>query len=83
MKACNECKHWTRDGTGYFGSCNNPKFVYKDELAIQLPIDGLIYLDAKGYSASFETGQNFGCIHFQCAACAIGNAGRCVCENDE
>ena len=44
--------------------CSNNKFVYTGEGA-SMDNDGLGYWDCESYSASFETGENFGCIHFK------------------
>lgn len=48
------------------GNCSNDKFVYTDGMdKSEPPIDGLGYWDYDGYYAEFETGANFGCIHFK------------------
>lgn len=48
------------------GECLHPTFVYTgDSYPKHTPENGLSYFDAEGYGAGFETGQNFGCIHFE------------------
>jgi hypothetical protein len=60
-----------------FGSCSNPHFVYGkksyygttthklNRSTITISDDSLAYDDHEEWSASFDTGQNFGCIHFE------------------
>jgi len=44
------------------GTCDSDKFIYYgDENALD---DRLSYFDYENYQASFEVGENFGCIHF-------------------
>lgn len=67
MNTCDVCKHWELDEDKYIsksiltGECKNNKFVYDRDC----PIDGLRYWDYEGYSAGFETGPKFGCIHWE------------------
>jgi hypothetical protein len=49
----------------FFGSCSNPKFVYVQGGIEEAVLDGLNYWDYESYYASFETGEKFGCIHFE------------------
>jgi len=72
MKAiCKNCKYWSSIRSPYedkngnnTGSCSNKKFIYAiDDKKIDS--DGLRYWDAEAYYAYFETGLNFGCIHFE------------------
>lgn len=67
MNTCKTCQHWRRytdsfdseyRGT-HAGRCNSDKFVYDEKVAL----DGLRYWDYEGYSAGFETGEDFGCVH--------------------
>ena len=44
------------------GRCNSDKFIYDEDT--KPPMDGLRYWDSEGYSAGFEVGENFGCIHW-------------------
>ena len=67
---CKNCKYWTQHVGPYkdthFGSCSNEKFVYTfTSLNKDVPDDGLGYWDEECYKAYFETGENFGCIHFE------------------
>jgi hypothetical protein len=59
---CGKCAHWTRIefGEPHAGKCASDKFIYGD----QPPKDGLTYWDYESYKAGFETGEDFGCIHF-------------------
>lgn len=66
---CASCNHWTdfrsleqRDWrTDESGKCNCDKFTYDGLTAL----DGLNYLDAAHYAASFSTGREFGCVHWK------------------
>jgi len=64
---CQNCMYWTRFKESYenkeYGDCNNDKFNY--EYPAKNKDDNLVYRDGEGWSAGFETGQNFGCIHFK------------------
>lgn len=70
MNTCKTCKHWSpykekfdREYHGkHSGRCDNEKFAYK-ESSEKVEPDGLMYWDYEGYSAGFETGRDFGCIH--------------------
>jgi hypothetical protein len=48
------------------GSCDSDKWVYVGDLdkrgSTELP-DGVHYSDCGGYTASFQTGEDFGCVH--------------------
>lgn len=68
---CGTCKHWTRYAdefdVSYYGKhagyCISNKFVYSDP-ATETPHDGLLYWDGESYGAGFNTGENFGCVHW-------------------
>lgn len=68
---CATCKHWRRYteevDVNYHGKhagvCNSNSFVYDD--GPQTPKDGLKYWDYEGYSAGFNTGEEFGCVHWE------------------
>jgi len=45
----------------HYGKCDNEKFNYDGDRHV----DGLHYWDAEGYFADFETGEDFGCIHWK------------------
>ena len=64
---CKTCTHWKRlsdSDAQYFGphagKCASDSFVYDDDM----PADGLEYWDHEGYSADFNTGEDFGCVHW-------------------
>ena len=60
-KSCGSCRYWTRGKDEcYGGVCSNDKFVERDDT----PKDGLSYWDYECYSAGFNTGEDFGCIHW-------------------
>lgn len=70
MNKCKNCKYWLRNTKEFetkdFGECTCKKFQYEDIFREKKTTDDmLLYADYEGYSASFETGQNFGCIHFK------------------
>ncbi len=70
---CGKCKHWRRYSMEFdvnyhgkhAGTCNSDKFVYDE--GPQPPQDGLRYWDYEGYSAGFDTGEDFGCVHWVAA----------------
>jgi hypothetical protein len=70
---CGTCKHWKRYTEkfdveyhgAHAGTCESDKFVYYE--GSKTPIDGLRYWDYEGYSAGFDTGESFGCIHWSAA----------------
>lgn len=71
---CKTCKHWQRYSSDFdlnyhgkhAGTCNSDKFVY--DSVTQPPQDGLRYWDTKDYNASFNTGEDFGCVHWTAAS---------------
>lgn len=70
---CKNCKYWEGFGSDYkgYGQCKCEKFVYdKQDFNINIEKecktkDCLFYTDSEGWSASFSTGENFGCVHFE------------------
>ena len=71
MKTCSTCQHWRpftedRQRTD-FGSCQSDKFLYDDgcNRDKDFATDMLLYSDYEGYSACFDTGKDFGCIHHE------------------
>lgn len=76
-KVCENCKHWIRNKESYqskkYGRCNCESFEYgssfhygKEDNKITINDNSkLLYQDHDNYSADFETGENFGCIHFK------------------
>ena len=65
-KICENCKHWSKfiNDRDNYGGCNSEKFIYAEEFTKDSPADGFTYGDYEGYSAYFETGAKFGCIHW-------------------
>ena len=74
MNTCETCAAWTQEeprGCARlpkgFGYCVSPKFYYTgdgtDDPA-EGEVDCLTYWDCEGYGAGFETGKDFGCIHW-------------------
>ena len=71
---CIDCLYWQRnvehpwypDRGTKFGECFCDQFIYTGDGQFDFPFKGdeLLYWDSEGYSASFITGENFGCIHF-------------------
>lgn len=75
---CKDCKGWIRhtvhrlgrplDRYTSFGTCTSLKFVDVSNLDSDdkwPPKDGVAYSDNESYEAWFETGEDFGCIHFE------------------
>ena len=73
MGRCKNCRHYfehfntERDN---YGACMSSKFIYDNDLDLddELEIvddDCLLYGDSEQYSAYFEVGENFGCVHFK------------------
>ena len=71
---CESCKHWTPRAykSAYEseipegGNCTCEKFMYTEETELKRPgNDCLVYWDYEGYSAGFETGKDFGCVHWE------------------
>jgi len=67
MNTCKTCKYWTKNNCDYeythLGDCDCPKWV--DGCMGDAPPDGVKYHDYEGYMAYFETGEDFGCIHWE------------------
>ena len=64
---CKNCKYFSQPGLDDIqGSCNCPKFIYSGEWGTKEDQDdALYYCDYEGYSASFNVGINFGCVHYE------------------
>ena len=77
---CKDCKYWKRhskDNSNYDesndkrGKCSSPKFIdvsyenYFESEQKTNKSDTLEYWDFEAYKAGFNTGENFGCIHFK------------------
>ena len=63
-KICKNCGDWNRSHhLSYLGECKNDSFVYSGN-GINCCNNGLQYWDVESCNAGFETGENFGCIHF-------------------
>lgn len=72
MITCKECIHWnTEKEPNYhlpsvnYNDCklDGDKFLYDPYTDEECKSDSLIYWDKSSYSASFQTGPDFGCIH--------------------
>jgi len=78
MNRCKTCGHWKRHTDKYdsvrMGSCDSDKWEYEGSDLV----DGVSYGDYEGYSASFETGEDFGCIHHTSNAGISANAENAV-----
>lgn len=81
MNQCKNCKYFKRytrefDNNNY-GRCQSNKLLYasttedgvenwdKGERRILKDTDLLLFMDADGYQAEIEVGQDFGCIHYE------------------
>ena len=76
-KLCKNCKYFKRHENSVFsskfGNCTCSKFIYgsafehteKEKNDFSEKADELLYEDYEGYSAGFEVGENFGCIHWK------------------
>jgi len=64
-KTCKNCRWWMRKAEGDCGECACEKFILGDELYYSKPrpLDILVYDGDAG--ACFDTGPDFGCVHFQ------------------
>lgn len=72
---CKDCMYYQENTERYerkqYGKCCNEKFIYdswlndNEEDEVRKNNDCLLYADYEGYSASFEVGENFGCVHFK------------------
>ena len=77
IKLCKNCKHFKRNNDNIhstkYGECNCNKFVYGTSFEhsnskyndFSNKADELLYQDYENYSANFEVGENFGCIHWE------------------
>ncbi len=69
---CKTCKHWERYTNAFemkyygthAGKCGSKKFLYDGQVTLQ---DGLSYWDHEDYGAGFNTGEDFGCVHWVAA----------------
>jgi len=65
-KICKNCRFWEPPGdNSKFGNCKNENFVYCGDAYSDTGTDALVYGDYDGYSASFGTGEDFGCVHWE------------------
>jgi hypothetical protein len=66
---CKNCKFWEKPANGNYGECMSEKLDYDSSIGYSdkhiKEMDKLLYFDMEHYSASFKTGPEFGCIHFQ------------------
>jgi hypothetical protein len=63
MNTCDTCKHWKRNTYTeiQFGICDHPSL----ELSEEGKIDGLKELFSLPGCLGIQTGEKFGCIHFE------------------
>lgn len=65
-KICKNCAFFKYDrNTENKHECLNPHFKYTGDFYTEPNSDDLSYSDYEGYSASFNVGENFGCIHWK------------------
>ena len=71
-KRCNTCRWWMPTGFKFaetspnMGICDSPKFVQGPQ---HIEPDCLHFFDAdNGFAAFVETGEDFGCIHWEAKA---------------
>lgn len=69
MNTCKNCKYFKRNKDNYrsekYGECSCDKFAYDSWISEKEETDKLFYWDYEDYSANFNVGENFGCIHFE------------------
>jgi len=68
MERCKTCKFYKQDDSDCYGQCKSDKFIYGyfyPSKVRQEAEDILLYFDYEGYSASFEVGPMFGCVHHE------------------
>lgn len=65
MNTCKDCLCWkdvhTVEDGFLVGLCDSPKIKY----GIMTEKDRASPNDCEGYHASFETGEDFGCVHWK------------------
>jgi len=57
MIRCKDCQEWDKEKM----YCYSDKFVHASD--IEDLDDHFVYWNSESYSAGFNTGPNFGCIH--------------------
>lgn len=81
MNRCKTCKFFKRYTEKYdnnnYGRCGSNKLLYAETtkdgveywnngiMKTLKDTDLLLFMDAEGYQAEIEVGQDFGCIHYQ------------------
>ena len=69
MNICKNCKFFQKNEFEWrskkYGYCNCKKFEYGTSGKKEKYKDKLYFKDYEGYSADFEVGEEFGCIHFE------------------
>jgi hypothetical protein len=69
-RICKNCKHWRQihyhleDKPRNYGTCDCGAFVYTGD-GDTTPDNGLGYWGTESFHAEFNTGPNFGCIHWE------------------
>ncbi len=64
-RTCKNCIFWLSMDNAKFGFCENNKFMNLYPHSNSLQDDILVYIGEYEPGAILETGQNFGCIHFE------------------
>lgn len=71
MKLCKGCKHWHKGAhqppEDWAGYCGCPKFQEEPTGVLR---DGVAYWPMYDIGAVLQTGENFGCIHWEPKECA-------------
>ena len=77
MNNCKNCKYFYRNNNwswDKYGKCQSTKILYGEsdnrgyvvnDYKKVTDTDMLIQIDGENYSADFEVGEDFGCIHFE------------------
>jgi len=71
-KLCKDCMFWEpMENKGNWignrnqGDCSCKSFIEYISCDAEYPVDSLVYWDAEGYASGFNTGCDFGCIHWR------------------
>jgi hypothetical protein len=59
---CKNCDYWTKQPNVESGKCSSDKFINDYD---GCPVDGVIFGSADDYGIWFNTGSEFGCVHFK------------------
>lgn len=70
-RVCQNCKYWSRNVDDLefkderFGECKKTVDISDKGIQTDLPDNIATSSDYDSYKSNLETGQNFGCIHFE------------------